>query len=101
MATLRSHQVFLCLAGENGEKVEDVEKKILIRVCHRMDEPLVRSNDHFLIVGRFGYRISSGARQKKVITRCVPIASRNYRGHAGTKQSLGAPDTKGETHGKI
>ena len=64
MATLCGHQVFLCLAGENGQEIEDIEKEVLICVRHRMDEPLVRSDDHLLIVGLFRYSILSAARQK-------------------------------------
>ena len=58
-----------------------------------MDEPLVRSDDHLLIVGLFRYRISSAARQKQVATRSAPIASRNYRKQAGIKQSSDEQDT--------
>ena len=63
MGTLRSHQVLLCFAGKDGEEIEDVEKKILICMWHRMDEFLVRRDDHVLIVWRFRYPISSEARQ--------------------------------------
>ena len=64
MDTLRSHQVLLCFPGKDGEEIEDVEKKILTCVWHRMDEFLVRRDNHVLIVWGFRYRISSAARQK-------------------------------------
>ena len=62
MDTLRSHQVLICFAGKDGEEIEDVEKKILTCVWHRMDKFLVRRDDHVLIVRRFCYRISSATR---------------------------------------
>jgi hypothetical protein len=64
MYTLRSHQVLVCFAGKDGEEIEDVEKKILTCVRHRMDEFLVRRDDHVLIVWRFRYHRSSAARPK-------------------------------------
>jgi hypothetical protein len=64
--TLCGHQVLLCFAGKDGEEIEDVEKKILICMWHRMNEFLVRGDDHVLIIWRFRYRILSAARQKKV-----------------------------------
>ena len=64
MDTLRSHQVLVCFAGKDGEEIEDVEKKILICVWHRMNEFLVRCDDHLLIVWLFRYHILSAARRK-------------------------------------
>jgi hypothetical protein len=64
MDTLCSHQVLVCFAGKYGEEIEDVKKKILICVWHRMDEFLVRRDDLVLVVWRFCYRISSAAGQK-------------------------------------
>src|SRR6267154_2945829 len=63
MDTLRSHQVLDCFAGKDGKEIEDVEKKILTCVWHRMNEFLVRRDDHVLVVWRSRYRISSAARQ--------------------------------------
>jgi hypothetical protein len=97
MATLGGHQVFFCFAGKDGEEVEDIKKKILICVRHRMDEFLVRRDDHVLIVWRFRYHISSAARQKKVAASHVPIASRNY----GRQWSFDEQEAKRETWGQI
>jgi hypothetical protein len=58
MDTLLIHQVLVCFAGKDREEIEDVEKKILICVWHRMDEFLVRCDDHVLMVWRIRYRIS-------------------------------------------
>jgi hypothetical protein len=76
MATLGGHQVFFCFAGKDGEEIEDVKKKILICVWHRMDEFLVRRDDHVLIVWRFRYRISE------------------LRKHVGTKWSFDEQEAK-------
>jgi hypothetical protein len=59
VGTLRSHQILVCFAGKDGEEIEDVEKKILVCVWHRMDKFLVRRDDHVLIVWCFRYRIFS------------------------------------------
>jgi hypothetical protein len=64
MGTLRSHQVLVCFAGKDGEEIEDIEEKISICAWHRMDESLVRRDNHVLIVWRFRYRILSAARRK-------------------------------------
>ena len=64
MDTLRSHQGLVCIAGKDGEEIEDVEKKQSICVWHRMYEFLVCRDDHVLVVWRFRYRIPSTARQK-------------------------------------
>ena len=64
MGTLRSHQVLVCFAGKDGEEIEDIEEKISICAWHRMDEFLVRRDNHVLIVWRFRYRILSAARRK-------------------------------------
>jgi hypothetical protein len=62
MYTLRSHQVLLCFAGKDGKEIENVEKKILTCVWHRVDEFLVRRDDRVLIVRCFRYRILSATR---------------------------------------
>ena len=52
--TLCGHQVFVGFASKDGEEVEDVEKEILVRVGHRVNEPLVCRDDCFLIDRLFG-----------------------------------------------
>jgi len=100
VATLGGHQVFFCFAGKDREEIEDVKKKILICVWHRVDEFLVRRDDHVLVVWRFRYRISSAARQKKVAASRVPIASRNYGRHVGTKWTFDEQEAKEKIGGK-
>lgn len=50
---LCSHQVFVGFARKDAEEVEDVEKEVLVCVCHRVDEPLVCRDDRLLIVRLF------------------------------------------------
>ena len=55
--TLGGHQVFVRLACKDRKEIEDVKEEILICVWHRVDEPLVRGNNQFLIVRLFRCRI--------------------------------------------
>lgn len=105
MATLGGHQVFFCFAGKDREEIEDVKKKILICVWHRVDEFLVRRDDHVLVVWRFRYRISSAARQKKWLQAAYrsrlgtmegTLAQNGHSMNKKQKRKLGA-----NTYGKI
>jgi hypothetical protein len=77
--TLCSHQVFVGFARKDAEEVEDVEKEVLVCVCHRVDEPLVCRDDRLLIVRLFCY---PKTHQSDYNSPCpmehVPMASRNY-----------------------
>lgn len=70
------HKVFVGFARKDGEEVEDVEKEVLVCVCHRVDEPLVCRDDRLLVV-----RLSC-------CPKIQPIRIKKKRGITNTYQLL-------------